>query len=107
MAAGAIEVDQKRRFKLKKFLTDLASGGAAAVFTETAVAPIERVKLLLQVIHAFMIFPNSAICWTFFRYKMLRKPLKRVSGTKASSMYWSEYPENKDSWHFGAAISSM
>jgi solute carrier family 25 (adenine nucleotide translocator) protein 4/5/6/31 len=35
-----------------KFVIDLASGGTAAAVSKTAVAPIERVKLLLQVQHA-------------------------------------------------------
>jgi len=35
--------------KTTKFLIDLASGGTAAAISKTAVAPIERVKLLLQV----------------------------------------------------------
>uniref|UniRef100_A0AC34FVL8 ADP/ATP translocase n=1 Tax=Panagrolaimus sp. ES5 TaxID=591445 RepID=A0AC34FVL8_9BILA len=36
-------------FDTRKFLIDLASGGTAAAVSKTAVAPIERVKLLLQV----------------------------------------------------------
>jgi solute carrier family 25 (adenine nucleotide translocator) protein 4/5/6/31 len=36
-------------FDSRKFLLDLASGGTAAAVSKTAVAPIERVKLLLQV----------------------------------------------------------
>lgn len=36
-------------FDAKKFAIDLASGGTAAAISKTAVAPIERVKLLLQV----------------------------------------------------------
>ncbi|WP_411025473.1 MC/SLC25 family protein, partial [Salmonella sp. s55004] len=34
------------------FVKDLAAGGVAAAISKTAVAPIERVKLLLQVQHA-------------------------------------------------------
>lgn len=37
-------------FDARKFAIDLASGGTAAAVSKTAVAPIERVKLLLQVI---------------------------------------------------------
>ncbi|PIO68963.1 ADP/ATP translocase 1 [Teladorsagia circumcincta] len=37
------------KFDVKKFFIDLASGGTAAAVSKTAVAPIERVKLLLQV----------------------------------------------------------
>lgn len=36
-------------FDYRKFAIDLASGGVAAAVSKTAVAPIERVKLLLQV----------------------------------------------------------
>ncbi|WKY04981.1 hypothetical protein Q1695_005747 [Nippostrongylus brasiliensis] len=37
------------RFDVKNFFIDLASGGTAAAISKTAVAPIELVKLLLQV----------------------------------------------------------
>jgi solute carrier family 25 (adenine nucleotide translocator) protein 4/5/6/31 len=44
------EVGKKKGgFDTKKFALDLASGGTAAAVSKTAVAPIERVKLLLQV----------------------------------------------------------
>jgi solute carrier family 25 (adenine nucleotide translocator) protein 4/5/6/31 len=39
----------KKAFDAKKFFLDLASGGTAAAISKTAVAPIERVKILLQV----------------------------------------------------------
>jgi len=38
-------------FDMQKFLLDLLTGGTAAAISKTAVAPIERVKLLLQVQH--------------------------------------------------------
>lgn len=40
-------------FNSKNFLINLASGGTAAAFSKTAIAPIERVKLLLQVYFIF------------------------------------------------------
>lgn len=40
----------KDSFDARKFMIDLASGGTAAAVSKTAVAPIERVKLLLQVL---------------------------------------------------------
>jgi solute carrier family 25 (adenine nucleotide translocator) protein 4/5/6/31 len=43
------EKGQSKGFNSRKFLIDLASGGTAAAVSKTAVAPIERVKLLLQV----------------------------------------------------------
>lgn len=44
--------NKKKPFDFTKFAIDLASGGTAAAISKTAVAPIERVKLLLQVQHA-------------------------------------------------------
>lgn len=38
-----------KKFDAKKFIIDLATGGTAAAISKTAVAPIERVKILLQV----------------------------------------------------------
>lgn len=38
-------------FDVKNFMKDFAAGGIAAAISKTAVAPIERVKLLLQVQH--------------------------------------------------------
>jgi len=59
MAEGAPPVVKKEKvikdvkgFDTRKFMLDLASGGTAAAVSKTAVAPIERVKLLLQVQHA-------------------------------------------------------
>jgi solute carrier family 25 (adenine nucleotide translocator) protein 4/5/6/31 len=39
----------EKKFDTRKFLMDLGTGGVAAAISKTAVAPIERVKLLLQV----------------------------------------------------------
>jgi hypothetical protein len=47
--APAIKSSAAAGFDVKKFALDLASGGTAAAVSKTAVAPIERVKLLLQV----------------------------------------------------------
>jgi solute carrier family 25 (adenine nucleotide translocator) protein 4/5/6/31 len=44
--------DKSQADKVKKFLIDWITGGTAAAVSKTAVAPIERVKLLLQVQHA-------------------------------------------------------
>lgn len=43
------EGKKKKPFDPKKFAVDLLTGGTAAAISKTAVAPIERVKLLLQV----------------------------------------------------------
>jgi solute carrier family 25 (mitochondrial carrier; adenine nucleotide translocator), member 4 len=39
-------------FDITSFLKDFMAGGVAAAISKTAVAPIERIKLLLQVQHA-------------------------------------------------------
>jgi solute carrier family 25 (adenine nucleotide translocator) protein 4/5/6/31 len=49
MAEIKKEVKKEKRSDAMKFFIDLASGGTAAAVSKTAVAPIERVKLLLQV----------------------------------------------------------
>jgi len=55
-AAPAAPAPAKKKvdkgFDPKKFFLDLATGGTSAAVSKTAVAPIERVKLLLQVQHA-------------------------------------------------------
>jgi len=45
----AVVPPKEKRSDAMKFVIDLASGGTAAAVSKTAVAPIERVKLLLQV----------------------------------------------------------
>lgn len=39
----------KKKTSMKKFVIDWLTGGISAAISKTAVAPIERVKLLLQV----------------------------------------------------------
>lgn len=46
---GDPEIKMGGKFDPKRFALDLATGGTAAAISKTAVAPIERVKLLLQV----------------------------------------------------------
>lgn len=41
------------------FLKDFAAGGVSAAISKTAVAPIERVKLLLQVQHISKQIPEN------------------------------------------------
>lgn len=48
MAEGKKKLEVQK-FDAKKFFIDLATGGTAAAISKTAVAPIERVKILLQV----------------------------------------------------------
>lgn len=72
----------KKGFDTKKFLIDLASGGTAAAVSKTAVAPIERVKLLLQVQDA------SATIAADKRYKGIMDILKRIPKEQGYAAFW-------------------
>ncbi|MCP9257654.1 hypothetical protein DINM_000805 [Dirofilaria immitis] len=67
---------------MQKFLIDLASGGTAAAVSKTAVAPIERVKLLLQVQHASKTIEADK------RYKGIIDVFKRVPVEQGFASFW-------------------
>ncbi|CAI4229069.1 unnamed protein product [Auanema sp. JU1783] len=69
-------------FNSKKFFIDLASGGTAAAISKTAVAPIERVKLLLQVQDA------STTIAVDKRYKGIMDVLVRVPKEQGFAALW-------------------
>ena len=69
-------------FDTRKFLIDLASGGTAAAVSKTAVAPIERVKLLLQVQDA------SKTITAETRYKGIIDILTRVPKEQGFASLW-------------------
>jgi len=69
-------------FDPTKFLLDLASGGTAAAVSKTAVAPIERVKLLLQVQDA------SKHITADKRYKGIVDVLVRVPKEQGFAALW-------------------
>ncbi|KAI6203129.1 ADP/ATP translocase [Aphelenchoides besseyi] len=69
-------------FDTRKFLIDLASGGTAAAVSKTAVAPIERVKLLLQVQDA------STTITADKRYKGIVDVLTRVPKEQGFTALW-------------------
>lgn len=73
---------QAKGFDYKKFAIDLASGGTAAAVSKTAVAPIERVKLLLQVQDA------SASIAVDKRYKGIIDVLVRVPKEQGFLSLW-------------------
>lgn len=86
-------------FNVKKFLTDLASGGTAAAVSKTAVAPIERVKLLLQVflnkgkiqikkLNVFKVQDASAHITADKRYKGIMDVLIRVPKEQGFVSLW-------------------
>ncbi|VDO05317.1 unnamed protein product [Haemonchus placei] len=70
------------KFDAKKFFIDLASGGTAAAISKTAVAPIERVKLLLQVQDA------SSTIAVDKRYKGIIDVLVRVPKEQGFTALW-------------------
>jgi len=71
-----------KEFDFRKFAIDLASGGTAAAISKTAVAPIERVKLLLQVQDA------SASITKENRYKGIIDVLVRVPKEQGFAALW-------------------
>nr|CAM90524.1 ADP/ATP translocator [Trichostrongylus vitrinus] len=70
------------KFDTKKFFIDLASGGTAAAISKTAVAPIERVKLLLQVQDA------SSTIAVDKRYKGIIDVLVRIPKEQGFTALW-------------------
>jgi len=70
------------KFDTRKFAIDLASGGTAAAISKTAVAPIERVKLLLQVQDA------SSTISVDKRYKGIIDVLVRVPKEQGFAALW-------------------
>lgn len=68
--------------KAKKFLVDWLTGGIAAAVSKTAVAPIERVKLLLQVQHAQKTIAADQ------RYKGIIDCFSRVSREQGFFTLW-------------------
>jgi len=75
-------MSDKKQFDPKKFALDLASGGTAAAVSKTAVAPIERVKLLLQVQDA------SSTIAADKRYKGIIDVLVRVPKEQGFAALW-------------------
>ncbi|CEF64642.1 ADP/ATP translocase 4 [Strongyloides ratti] len=73
---------QKEGFNSRKFLIDLASGGTAAAVSKTAVAPIERVKLLLQVQDVSTTISKEN------RYKGIMDVLVRVPKEQGVAALW-------------------
>ncbi|KAJ1372622.1 hypothetical protein KIN20_034818 [Parelaphostrongylus tenuis] len=74
--------EEKKAFDAKKFTMDLITGGTAAAISKTAVAPIERVKLLLQVQDA------SATISAEKRYKGIIDVLVRVPREQGFLSLW-------------------
>merc|ERR1712054_462384 len=74
--------EQKKAPKKKNFLVDFLIGGVSAAVSKTAVAPIERVKLLLQVQDA-----NKNIA-AENRYNGIGDCFKRVVAEQGAGALW-------------------
>lgn len=72
----------KKGFDARKFALDLATGGTAAAISKTAVAPIERIKLLLQVQDAQKTIAADQ------RYKGIIDVCKRVPKEQGFLSFW-------------------
>jgi solute carrier family 25 (adenine nucleotide translocator) protein 4/5/6/31 len=70
----------KKEFNAKKFVQDLLAGGTSAAVSKTAVAPIERVKLLLQV--------QDASKTITIKYKGIVDVLTRVPKEQGFAALW-------------------
>uniref|UniRef100_A0AC34FG26 ADP/ATP translocase n=1 Tax=Panagrolaimus sp. ES5 TaxID=591445 RepID=A0AC34FG26_9BILA len=76
------KMPEVKGFDPKNFLIDLATGGVSAAISKTAVAPIERVKLLLQVQDV------SATIAKDKRYKGIVDVLTRIPKEQGLSALW-------------------
>lgn len=72
----------KKGFDSRKFLMDMATGGTAAAISKTCVAPIERVKLLLQVQDAQKTIAVDQ------RYKGIVDCFSRVAKEQGFASFW-------------------
>lgn len=75
-------MSEKKGFDARKFCLDLATGGTAAAISKTIVAPIERVKLLLQVQDAQKTISADQ------RYKGIIDVLVRVPKEQGFISFW-------------------
>ena len=64
---------------MTSFAKDFVAGGVSAAISKTAVAPIERVKLLLQVQHVSkQIAADQRYKGKYWKMMMEMKPVERV-----------------------------
>ncbi|CAD5217204.1 unnamed protein product [Bursaphelenchus xylophilus] len=81
-AKPASSKGKSKGFDTRKFAIDLVTGGTAAAISKTAVAPIERVKLLLQVQDASLSIAADK------RYKGIIDVLVRVPKEQGFASLW-------------------
>lgn len=81
---AASPAEKKKDFNMKKFLADLAAGGTAGGISKTLVAPIERVKLLLQTQDANPMIKSGEVA----RYTGIVNCFSRVSSEQGFASFW-------------------
>lgn len=75
---------KEKEFNAKKFFADLAAGGTAGGISKTIVAPIERVKLLLQTQDANPLIKSGQVP----RYTGIVNCFTRVASEQGISSFW-------------------
>lgn len=83
IAAAPVET-KKKEFNAKRFFLDLAAGGTAGGISKTIVAPIERVKLLLQTQDANPAIKSGKIA----RYTGIGNCFTRVASEQGILSFW-------------------
>ncbi|KAG5184853.1 mitochondrial ADP/ATP translocator [Tribonema minus] len=96
---GVGEHGGKQQTVLRKLANDLLSGGLAGIVSKTIIAPVERVKLLLQVQHAStQIAPHE-------RYKGMSDCFKRVYKEQGLLSFWRGNLANVTRYFPGQALN--
>lgn len=80
----AASTKEDQALKTKKFFADLAAGGTAGAISKTIVAPIERVKLLLQTQDANPMIKSGQVP----RYTGIMNCFSRVAAEQGIGSFW-------------------
>jgi solute carrier family 25 (adenine nucleotide translocator) protein 4/5/6/31 len=80
--ASAVKSEKGKRDPVTGFLVDFAAGGTAGAISKTAMAPIERVKLILQTQDA------SAQITKETRYRGIVDVLRRLPAEQGALSFW-------------------
>ncbi|KAL7745889.1 ADP/ATP carrier protein [Sorochytrium milnesiophthora] len=76
------KAEQSTQDQVKGFLTDMAAGGTAGGVSKTIVAPIERVKLLLQLQAVSTQIPKDQ------QYKGIMDAFRRIPAEQGVAAFW-------------------